>query len=564
MAVKKRLSNNKKRKLKQLVEQAYRLSNQRNLQPWMQACAEIEALQPNNPDLANLRGVAAYHAGHHDAAKKYFHQAIEAAPKRADLILTLANFYLVQNYSKQAASYFKQAYDLGERGFDTLLSYGQCLIFEDAKVDALAILKKAETLVPYNEELCFTLYRAYFGLGRLDDAEKSLKNILNNNPTSARALLGMGQISLQHVEFAAAKDYAHQALANDSNFVDAYILLCDVKKFNDPQDQDILHMQELLKETDKDLPHFHILSTALAKALHQTQQYDEAFHVVHTSKEHIFQNSCYRPEEELAHLQYIIETFSEDDAQTNSGYVDDTPIFVVGMPRCGSTLTEQILTSHPDIQSVGESDFIMKSMLEIADDPNTFSLQTFLNFPPDMWRKFADVYLKHIRKQHPTSPHIVDKQLENIRHIGSIYKAFPNAKVIHVQRQPMDIGWSIYKNNLEGGIYNYGQNLEQLGYYYRAYERLMRHWKRVLPESFLYEIQYETLVQHPQEEIPKLLDFCHVSTHEDCFNFYKSKNVAATTSSAQVRKPMYNKSIQSWKPYEKHLKVLADIVGHKL
>jgi len=176
------------------------------------------------------------------------------------------------------------------------------------------------------------------------------------------------------------------------------------------------------------------------------------------------------------------------------------------------------------------------------------------------WHEVGKLYLQKLRSLHSHSSKITDKSLDNIRYIGAIHKAFPNAKIIHVERDAMDTCWSIYKNYLTANQFSYGNDLTELGYYYRAYQRLMQHWHRILPEGVIYRLSYEQLIQEQEEQTNKLLSFCNMPYHENCLKFYQANNVALTVSQVQVRKPIYRDSIQAWKHYEQELQALSQII----
>jgi len=556
----KRISNNKKRKIKQLVEQAYTAFNKQDMDTCTNICQQIEALQSNNPDTANLRGIVAFYANDLTQAEEYFVHAVAAAPKRCDLRLTLALFYSQQHYNDLALEHYRIAYQLDPKHIDSILGYGQHLSLDDQHTQAIQILQQAKKRFPEHEIVCLSLARTYFKCGKLEETQEQLDLILNNNPENTDALLSLARLYLQQGEFQKTEQTCIKALEHKPDLVDAYALLCDVKTFQDMHDPQITAMQTLLEKTPKESLHFAILSTALSKVMHQLESYEQSFTIIKNYKDFQHANTPYDNESELAHLQSLIECFDADSFHITSEFNDATPIFIVGMPRCGSTLVEQILASHPDIQSTGEHDYFESSFKKMQAG-EALTIKGMIQKPSSWWQGIAEVYLNKLRLIHPDSNKITDKSLDNIRYIGAIHKAFPKAKIIHVERNAMDTCWSIYKNDFTDGVFSYGNNLTQLGYYYRAYQRLMQHWHHILPEGVMYHLSYETLVENQQQETEKLLSFCDMPFHDDCLSFHRAKNVALTTSKAQVRKPIYKDSIQGWKHYEKQLQPLLQIVG---
>ncbi|MDQ7001617.1 MAG: sulfotransferase, partial [Ghiorsea sp.] len=224
-------------------------------------------------------------------------------------------------------------------------------------------------------------------------------------------------------------------------------------------------------------------------------------------------------------------------------------------------MVEQILASHPDVESVGECNFFEASVAELSDPKEPWTLENMQAFSSQQWQELGSLYLKKVRDVHGDARYVVDKTLTNMRFVGAIYQALPRAKVIHVQRDALDTCWSIYKNHLISPVYSYGFHLGQLGYYYRAYDQLMKHWADILPEGVMYELNYEEMVLHQDIETLRLLNNCQLETDDACFHFEKSKNVTITASQAQVRRPMYDSAIASSAPYQKKLQLLVDILS---
>jgi len=557
----KKLSNNKKRKVNNLVAQAYAAYKQKNTTLCLQICQQIDSLQANNPDAANLRGIRAFYSGNLVDTEKYFTAAVAASPKRVDLRLTIAQFYSQQQNNPLALEHFQAAHQLDAKEIDAILGYGQHLSLNDQHVQAIHVIKQAKKRFPTHEIVCLALARAYFGSGDIKNAQENIDLILNNNPKNANALLAQARIFLQQGDFKKTEATCMQTLKHAPNLVDAYSILCEIKTFQDEHDPLISDLKKLRDETANNSKEFGILSIALSRVQHSLKQYEQSFKTIKNFKDIQHANIAYHNEEELAHLQGIIEVFNEDCFTVTSQSQETTPIFIVGMPRCGSTLVEQILASHPDIQSTGEHDYFALSINKNNANNPPLTIESMLQKGAQWWDAVGETYLHKLRLLHPKSPKITDKSLDNIRYIGAIHKAFPHAKIIHVERDPMDTCWSIYKNYLTANLFSYANDLTELGYYYRTYQRLMQHWHRTLPEGVMYRLSYEQLIQEQEQETEKLLSFCGMPYHEDCLKFHRANNVALTVSQVQVRKPIYQDSIQAWKHYETQLQPLSKIIN---
>ncbi|MDQ6995188.1 MAG: sulfotransferase, partial [Mariprofundaceae bacterium] len=362
---------------------------------------------------------------------------------------------------------------------------------------------------PNDNMLDMALFRAAFQLNRLDEAKACLHKVLAAEPHYAEGYLGLGQIALQEGDFDEAEKQSLRALEYNPRLNIAYAFLTNIKTFNHDDDALIEQIQKYRQAIPKDSAIYMDLSFTLGKVMDDLSEHQRAFEYIKKANDIKYEHLNYDHEAEIAHLHAIVALTSEEHLQTTSELEDDTPIFIVGMPRCGSTMIEQILASHPNVESVGESNFFEVAVSELNDSKDPLTLEKMQQFSAQQWRELGTIYMKKVREMHPDARYVVDKTLSNIRFVGAIHQALPQAKVIHVKRDALDTCWSIYKNNLLGPVYSYGFHLGQLAYYYRAYDQLMKHWADILPEGVLYELNYEEMVQHQDIETLSLLNACH-------------------------------------------------------
>lgn len=226
------------------------------------------------------------------------------------------------------------------------------------------------------------------------------------------------------------------------------------------------------------------------------------------------------------------------------------------MPRSGTTLTEQIISSHKNVFGAGELNFLTESIEKhILDKVEEFNNENFLN----ALQKIRDEYVLSIKKFNYTQEYITDKAPLNFRWVGLIKLIFPNSKIVHCKRDPMDICFSNFKNSFAGTSLSFSYDLENLGKFYNLYKKLMLFWKNNLAESF-YDLQYENLIENQKVETKKLLDFCELDWDEKCLEPHKNKNLVATASIVQVRSPVYNTSIKKWHNYYEQLTDLKKLI----
>jgi len=234
------------------------------------------------------------------------------------------------------------------------------------------------------------------------------------------------------------------------------------------------------------------------------------------------------------------------------------PIFIVGMPRSGTSLTEQILASHSAVYGAGELD-ALDAAIRCAVE----------HFPADLttldsaaWKSIRERYLTELSCHAGGAAYVSDKMPSNFLHIGAIGILFPDAKIIHCRRDPLDIGLSCFRNHFVSDQLIFTCNLTDLGRYYRHYIDLMTYWKKTRAEN-IYDIQYESLVTNPEREVRALLEFCELPFEDNCLSFHNSKRTVKTASAAQVRQPIYRDSLQGWRHYEHELRpLLSSLKGH--
>ena len=317
-------------------------------------------------------------------------------------------------------------------------------------------------------------------------------------------------------------------------------------------------MQPALSDNDK--MHLHY---ALANIFIKSDQYDKTFDQYNKANELKRKKLTYDAKEHTAYIDKLIAIFTRDYFKENiiRGNNSELPVFIVGMPRSGTTLVEQIVSSHPQVFGAGELAVFthieagLNKNFDASDSyPECMSLCS-----KSVIHDYAQYYLIELKKYAGNAIRITDKMPNNFLRIGLIKTMFPNARIIHCQRNPLDTCLSIYTNYfIRGNQYTY--DLTELGQYYLDYERLMSHWRNLF-ESQIFEIQYEELVMNQEKLSKQLIDYVGLDWDEGCINFHKNKRAVKTASNLQVREPMYSRSIDRWKSYKKQLEPLRAILN---
>jgi tetratricopeptide (TPR) repeat protein len=315
-----------------------------------------------------------------------------------------------------------------------------------------------------------------------------------------------------------------------------YANLADLVRFR-PGDGEIAAMERLAAEPAAPDDEARIpLHFALGKAYEDCGEEERAFQNYLEGNRRKRRSLAYDETGVLAAMARSEQAFSAEILARHQGEGDpsEVPVFILGMPRSGSTLIEQILASHPQVHGGDERpDF--PELLEALGDRD--------------WHALGAAYVARSRALAPGAARITDKLPGNFRHAGAIHLALPNARIIHSRRDPGDTCLSCF-TKLFRGEQAYTYDLGELGRYYRAYARLMAHWRAVLPASVFLEVDYERLVADPETQTRRLLAHCGLDWHPACLDFHQTRRAVRTASAAQVRQPLYRRSVGRWRRYE--------------
>ena len=298
---------------------------------------------------------------------------------------------------------------------------------------------------------------------------------------------------------------------------------------------------------------------AAARDLEKAGQYDAAFSALMTGNAQKFATLQWNEDVEQEAMQAVLDTFTARfiNTFTQQGNQHLTPIFIVGMPRSGSTLVEQILASHPDVAALGEVPYLGEAIGQVM--PNKDSAYYPLALPQLPVRALSRIRHLYLNQLPVDRDFVTDKMLSNFYHVGLIKMLFPHAKVIHCVRRPLDTCLSAFALLFNQDNLAFTYDLEAMGNYYLRYRRIMEHWCDVLPD-FVFNIGYEDMVLDFDVQVNRLLDFVGLPFHPDCLHFYENKREVRTCSREQVKRPIYSQSIDRATPFFEHLAPLRAII----
>ena len=370
----------------------------------------------------------------------------------------------------------------------------------------------------------------------------------------ALAYQGLGKFDL-------AINYAKKALLIDPKLTQADMLISQSVKYQVNNDH-FTEMNSKLNSLDLNADQKVNLLFALAKASEDMNQIDKSFKFLNQGNLTKRKSLDYNINKDRKFFNEIKEAFTKVDfgQALKETWSKKNIIFVLGMPRSGTSLVEQIITSHSNVFGAGELpqlSKIVKDNLMVNDflsEERVFDLINNDSFAD----KLRNYYYQYLKRFNSSKAFITDKAPLNFRWIGLIKILFPNAKIIHCTRSPRDNCLSLYKNLFEGGL-NFTYNQKELGTYYNLYLDLMKHWEKVTPNSF-YEAKYEEIIESPEKEIKKLIKFCSLPWEESCLSFHKNKTPIKTMSTVQARQPIYKSSINSFEKFSPFLSELNKII----
>jgi len=432
-------------------------------------------------------------------------------------------------------------------------------------LDLAGALKDAaavESLAGISARTWDALGSVYTGCGDLVKAQVAFEKAVALEPkvihyqfNLATALRGNGQLE-------AAEATYDKVIAATPQDCEAYANRSQLRK-QTPERNHIDQLKGLLENNIANWRDEVQICFALAKEYEDVSRYEESFEALQQGANLRRQQTRYQVEGDLQAIEQIIHTFSQSGIENASaGYDSAEPIFILGLPRTGTTLVERIVDSHSAVRSAGELQNFASEMIKlvIAQNPGE-QLDKQRMIEKSIAIDFAQLGQDYINSTRPMTgqcAHFIDKLPLNYLYLGLIAMALPKARIIHLTRHPMDACYAIYKT-LFKEAYPFSYDQQDLGRYYLAYHKLMAHWHGVLPGRIL-DVSYENLVQNQEAESRRLIDYCGLEWEEQCLQFYNNPQASMTASAAQVRQPVYTSSVGKWRRYEKQLAPLKALL----
>jgi tetratricopeptide (TPR) repeat protein len=488
-------------------------------------------------------------------------QLLPMARQQAEVHYLTGIAYLELRDSPRAVTHLGQATQLNPKHVGFAVQYARSLVAARLLGAAREAADRAMALGPNNAQALSMLGNVYAeslahaeAASAFQQAAALEPNQANHRYNSATALMHIGDINRAERELEAC-------IAMDPSFWRAYLAQSNLRR-QTPETQRIPHLRSLLERHPRDREARLCLLFALAKEHEDLNDYSQAFEYYMQGNATGREDIAYTPEQDATIFSAMERTFSSFSS-FSSGFVSEEPIFVFGMPRSGTTLVERILSSHPDVSNAGELQNFGMAVRRAWNTAKPFWLDvdSASRLPDIDWQRIGSSYIASTRPGTGQRRHFIDKFPFNFLYAGFIAHALPKAKLICLRRNPLDTCLGNFRQLFAGKLpyYHYSFDLLDTGRYYILFDRLMAHWRKVLPGRIL-ELRYESLVEHQEAETHRLLEYCKLNWHAGCLHFERNAEPVATASSLQVRQPMFRSSLNRWRPYERELEPLRALL----
>lgn len=489
-------------------------------------CNKLINKYPNNSFYYNLCGLALQASKNIQISIEYFKKSIDLDNYNIAARNNLANSYkAIGNYSL-SEKYYQSVLKINPNYIQTLNNFANlksALNDYDLSID---YLEKALKIDQNNAIILYNLADSYKSIGNFQKAKKIYEKTISKYPQHTASHLNLSSINIYN--------------SNSNHFKQMLTLIEDKK----------LKPKNIID-----------LSFAIGKAYEDLKNYEKSF--LYYKKGNLLKKEIinYDIKQDKELFNSIIESFKDIDLNKKINIKNKKKvIFICGMPRSGTTLVEQIISSHPNVSGEGELSYLQNTASKNFLKNNFFQknqLEEALQFNLNIINK---EYFEMIKYHNISTDYITDKTPENFRWIGLMKLFFPNCKIIHCSRKPKDNCLSLYKNYFPAPKMHWAFNEEDIGNYFNLYKELMNFWKFKISD-FIYEANYEKIVGNQEEEIKKIIRFCDLKWSETCLNFHKNtKTPIKTVSFVQARKPIYKSSVNSNSNYEKHLDKMFSII----
>ena len=525
----------------------------------LQAARRAHELNPSDPQAMTQLGICQMDARLLPEAEANFRAASAMAPNIIPLQLNLSQCLHLQGKRKEAAGILRQTLMGSPQNANSLMQLAQHLLTQNNAHSAAEVARRVLEINPTHAMAKLLLARVLLEDNRGSEAEPLLAEIVRNGTDDAQAMAMYGTAAqgLGHLQDAIGAFHASLEMQPEQGY--GYFGLVNSKKVVS-DDLELVHRMEALADNNELPPKQQsFLQYGIGKAYEDLgdfeksmSAYDAANRIEFDLK---FRNHPFDKRKYSEPFDRTIRQFSTSfmDKNRGKGLESELPIFVVGMMRSGTTLIEQILSCHPDVGAAGEQAFWLDNWRAGLNEQRG-------EIDAEGIKEVGERYLRLLSEIAPGKSRVVDKMPVNYAGLGIIHSAFPNAKIIHTKRNPVDTCISIYATP-NRALTEYAHDKANIVFAYRQYLKVMKHWKAVLPADRFLEVDYEDLISNSDSVTRQVVDFCGLAWDDACLKPHENKRSVVTPSVWQVRQPLYRSSIERWKRFEPWLGAFKELVS---
>lgn len=533
-----------------------------NLNQAIESLETANSLMPGSVGVLNNLGNTYYAAEKFDDAERCYQQVLDIDINYPQSNFGMANCRLAQSLWIEAVQYFRKAYSAMSDNYNINMSLGKAYVNLARLDEAYDCIERATGLTDSPGFAYYELAHIKQLGGELEKASVLIDKSLVHDATNIRALAERAEINYRLGRHEQAHAEIHSLISDNIVIPPVVITWGNICKKFDECKEVINQAELLLKENNKnnisksDQISLHYMLGALYD---KQDDYDNAFEQY--QKANSVLPGSYDRDEFVKMVDNLINDFSAESIEQMpaSGCDDERPVFIVGMPRSGTSLVEQILASHPQVYGAGELNDIRNlagSLITVSQQQN---IKVFSNAKTGKLVELAGQYLNSLEEKCGGAVRVTDKMPANFLWLGFIKQLFPQARIIHCNRDPRDTCLSIYFQQFTRS-HDYSNSLEDIAFYYRQYERLMYHWQSCIKLPIL-NVYYKELVADVESITRQMINYLELPWDDRCLSYHESKRATATASWDQVRQPIYTKSLARWRHYQKHLAPLLDEFG---
>tara|TARA_Y100001970_G_scaffold168574_1_gene206132 strand:- start:700 stop:2286 length:1587 start_codon:yes stop_codon:yes gene_type:complete len=514
--------------------------NAKNYKKVIEGSSKLLKKIPKNDYLLNLTGMAYQGMSQHKNSIKFFSEALRHAPNNIAAMNNYANALKAVGNLEKSKNLYEKILKINPNYINAYNNYANLKTLINDYEGAIILYKKALDLIKTNKNIpqssivnfLFSLAVAYQSENKIEETKKIVDEIFSIDP----------------------------------NHIGAHKLTSSLYKYTKENKESLAHirkMEEINKLTsDNNFEQKVDLSYALGKAYEDIKDFGTAYHFYDKANQLKFEKFGSNFEAEKKAIDNIIKTFDGIDLEkSNQEFQKKKIIFILGMPRSGTTLMEQIISSHGEVYGAGELIYLQQVLKNNFVNDSKYNKQAIIEYQSASKNIISGEYLNYFNLYNFKEKIITDKAPQNFRLIGFIKLFFPNSKIIHCYRNKKDNCLSLFKNSFASNTMNWTNKADDIAKYYNLYLNIMKFWKSKIP-NFIFDVEYEKLVNDKEQEIKKILNFCDLKWDEKCLNPDKnSKTPIKTVSIAQARQPIYKSSVNSSNNFDKYLDDMYNILN---